>query len=161
MNERQPMGPLSAAASAIGDEFRRDASAAPADKASNRGYLGSFLLSGSAFLFVADDFASYPQELEIALAVAAVLGLLLLLAALRIRSQRQPVAAFFAVAVPVGGFLAVQSWAPELLTDFYVQAFCVAVGCANLTRLYLALRGPGGNARKLVVNDINQGEWKW
>ena len=99
--------------------------------------------------------------MKIALAVAAVLGLLLLWTALRTHSQREPLAAFFALAVPIGGFLAVQSWAPELLADFYVQGFCVAVGCANLVRFYLAVRGPGGNARKLVAKDISLGEWKW
>jgi hypothetical protein len=161
MNERQSVGPISAVASAVGDEFARHANATPAVKASNRGYVGAFLVSGCGYLFIADDFASYPEDVKIALAVAAVLGLLLLWTALRTHNQREPLAAFFALAVPIGGLLAVLSWAPQLLDDFYVQGFCVAVGCANLVRFYLAVRGVGGNARKLVVNDINQGEWKW
>ena len=81
--------------------------------------------------------------------------------ALRTHSQREPLAAFFALVEGVGLYLAVHSWAPQLLDAFYVQAFFVAIGCANLVRFYLAVRGLGGNARKLVVNDINQGEWKW
>ena len=149
-------GLISAASGVVSDEFKQHAHAPPAVKASNRGYLGAFLLSGSGYLFVADDdFVSYPQDLKIALAVAAVLGLLLLWTALRSHNQREPLVAFFALAEGGGLFLAVHSWAPELLTSFYVQAFFVALGCANLARLYLAVRGPGGNARKLVVNDIN------
>lgn len=152
---------MSAVSGVLSEEFKQHAHATPAVKASNRGYLGAFLLSGSGYLFVTDDFASYPQELKIGLAVTAVLGLLLLWTALRTQSQREPLAAFFALAVPIGGYIAVRSWAPELLNDFYVQGFCVAVGCANAVRFYLAVRGPGGNARKLVAKDISVGEWKW
>ena len=76
---------------------------------------GPFCFRAVAILFVADDFASYPEELKIALAVAAVLGLLLLWTALRTHSQREPLAAFFAIAEAVGLFLAVHSWAPQLL----------------------------------------------
>ena len=61
----------------------------------------------------------------------------------------------------VGLFLAVRWAAPRLLEAFYVQAFFVAIGCANLVRFYLAVRGPGGGARKLVAKDISVGEWKW
>ena len=161
MNERQPLEPVAATVSIVGEEFKKHAHATPAVKASNHGYLGAFLVSGAGYLFIADDFANYPEELKIGLAVAAVLGLLLLGTALRMHSQREPLAAFFALAVPIGGFLAVQSWAPQLLGDFYVRGFCVAVGCANLVRFYLAVRGATGNARKLVAKDISLGEWKW
>ena len=154
-------GPFSAATGVVSEEFKQHAHATPAVKASNRGYVGALLLSGSGWLFIADDFASYPQQLKIALAVAAVLGLLLLWTALRTHSQREPLAAFFALVEGVGLFLAVQSWAPQLLDAFYVQAFFVAIGFANFVRFYLAVRGPGGGARKLVATDINQGEWKW
>ena len=138
----------------VSEELKQHAHATPAVKASNRGYVGAFLLSGSGFLFVADDFASYPEDLKIAVAVAAVLGLVLLWTALRTHNQREPLAAFFAIAEAVGLFLAVHSWAPQLLDYAYVQGFFVALGCANLVRLYLAVRGPGGGARRLVAKDI-------
>ena len=154
-------GPFSAVTGTVSEELKQHAHATPAVKASNRGYVGAFLLSGSGFLFVADDFASYPEDLKIAVAVAAVLGLLLLWTALRTHNQREPLAAFFAIAESVGLFLAVRWAAPRLLEAFYVQAFFVAIGCANLVRFYLAVRGPGGGARKLVAKDISVGEWKW
>ena len=108
-------GLLSAMSGTVSEEVKQHAHATPAVKASNRGYVGAFLLSGSGFLFVADDFASYPEDLKIAVAVAAVLGLVLLWTALRTHNQREPLAAFFAIAEAVGLFLAVHSWAPQLL----------------------------------------------
>ena len=65
-------GPFSAVTGTVSEELKQHAHATPAVKASNRGYVGAFLLSGSGFLFVADDFASYPEDLKIAVAVAAV-----------------------------------------------------------------------------------------
>lgn len=154
-------GLFSAVTGTVGEELKQHAHAPPAVKASNRGYCGALLLSGAGYLFIADDFASYANDLRIALAVAAVLGLVLLWTALRTHSQREPLAAFYALVEGIGLFLAVHSWAPQLLEAFYVQAFFVAIGCANLVRFYLAVRGPGGNARNLVAKDISVGEWKW
>ena len=106
-------GLLSAVTGTVSEELKQHAHATPAVKASNRGYVGAFLLSGSGFLFVADDFASYPEDLKIAVAVAAVLGLVLLWTALRTHNQREPLAAFFAIAESVGLFLAVQVGPPR------------------------------------------------
>src|SRR4051794_413383 len=93
-------GLLTGATAAVSDEFKQHAHATPTVKASNRGYLGAFLVSGSGYVFIAGDFASFPPELKIALAVAAVLGLLLVWTALRTRNRPEPLTAFFAVVVP-------------------------------------------------------------
>ena len=77
------------------------------------------------------------------------------------RGRRDPLGAVLAIAVPAIGFIAAVNYAPELLHDFYVQALCTGIVTANAVRFAICVRGIGGNARKLVVNDINQGEWKW
>jgi hypothetical protein len=154
-------GPGAIIAVPIAEAAKQHNNAPPATKASNKGYLGALLLSGSGYLAIADDFASYPDNAKLGLILVGGFGLLLLMTALRTRSARDPVGAFFAVAVPVGGFLAVLNYAPDLLSDFYVRGFCVAVAAANIVRFWLAVRGPGGDAQKIVTHQIYQNEINW
>ena len=108
----------------VSEELKQHAHATPAVKASNRGYVGAFLLSGSGYLFVADDFASYPEDLKIARGSGGCRSACCCFGRLcGSHNRREPLAAFFAIAEAVGLFLAVHSWAPQLLDYAYVQGF--------------------------------------
>ena len=56
--------------------------------------------------------------------------------------------------MPIGGFIAVRNYAPELLDDFYVRAFCTGVATANAVRFWIAMRGIRSNAQKMVRRQI-------
>jgi hypothetical protein len=160
---RHQGGLMSAVAGPIAEELKQHQALPPNKQAANRAYFGTFMLSGCAYLALLDpDAASYATDFKIGLAVAGGLGLLLLVVGWRgARGARDPVGALFAVAVPVGGFLAVLNYAPDMLDDFYVRGFCVAIACANIVRFALAIRGPGGDAQKIVHRQIAQNEINW
>jgi hypothetical protein len=164
MSDTRHQGGLSSVvAGPIAEEVKQHKALPPNKQAGNRAYLGTLLVSGCGYLAMFDpDAASYPDDFKLGLAVAAGLGLLLLVAGWRgARGARDPVGAFFALAVPVGGFIAVLNYAPELMDDFYVRGFCVAVAAANIVRFWLCVRGPGGDAQKIVHRQIAQNEINW
>jgi hypothetical protein len=161
MSDPRSPGLLSSVAAPLAEAAKQHQSATPPVKANNRGYLGAFLLSGCCYLAVADDFASYEDNVKLGLILVGGFGLLLLVTALRTRSARDPVAACLAVAVPVGGFVAVLTYAPDLLAMEYVRCFAVSIACANIVRFWLAVRGPGGDAQKIVHRQIAQNEINW
>ena len=104
------------------------------------------------------EVAGWPDEFRIGYGLIFAWGVLLLVVGWRgSRGRRDPLGAVLAIAVPAIGFIAAVNYAPELLQDFYVQALCTGIVTANVVRFAICVRGIGGNARKLVVNDINQG----
>ena len=164
MNERQSAGPISAATSVIGEEFARHSALPPDKKNANRAYLGGLICGTCGYLAVAlaPEASSFPDEWKLGFAAVFGWGVLLLVIGWRgSRGARDPLGAIFAIAVPAIGFVAVINYAPELLHDVYVQAFCCGIITANVVRCVICLRGVGGNARKLVAKDISMGDWKW
>ena len=76
--------------------------------------------------------SAYPDEWKIGYAIIFAWGLLLLVVGWRgSRGARDPIGAIFAIAVPAIGFVAVASYAPELLQDFSVRALCCGIVAAN------------------------------
>lgn len=164
MNERQPVGPISAAASAVGDEFAKHSALPPDKKNANRAYFGGLICGTCSYLAVslAPEASSFPDEWKLGFAAVFAWGLLLLVIGWRgSRGARDVLGAIFAIGIPAIGFIATANYEPDLLQDPYVRAFFTGIITANAVRCAICLRGVGGNARKLVVNDINQGEWKW
>jgi hypothetical protein len=162
MSEPRTAGPLSAFGSTIADEAAKHQALPPDKKNANRAYVGAFLLGVCIYLAFTLDPADYPGEKLGFLAICAW-GLFLLVVGWRgSRGARNPVGAVFALAVPAGGFIAVANYAPELLDNFYVQAFCTGVVTANLVRFLIDVRGPGGGtAEKQVRQEIIKHEFNW
>jgi hypothetical protein len=161
---RTPTGPLSAIVAPIAGELAKHHSLPENKKSENRAYVGAFLLGTCGYVAVrlAPQAANYPGEWKLALAGVIGFGLLLLVVGARgARGPRDWLGAFFALALPVGGFIAAMNYAPELLDDFYVRAFCVGIAAANTVRIWLAIRGNAGNAQKLVHQQIAQNEISW
>jgi MFS family permease len=164
MSEPRIHGPLSALAAPIGEQLSQHQSLPPNKQAGNRAYLGAFLLGACGYVAVTlgPEAARYPDDWKLGFAVVAGFGLLLLVTGWRgARGGRDIVLAFFAVAVPLGGFLAVLNWAPQVLEFYPARAFCVAIASANVVRFWLAVRGPGGDAQKIVHRQIAQNEITW
>jgi hypothetical protein len=152
-------GPFVAAAEALAKH-----QALPPDKKNaNRAYTGAFLLGATGYIAFGPELSGFPDEWKLGLAGAACFGLLLVVVGWRgARGARDPLAALFAVAVPIGGFVAVAKYAPELLSLPYAHAFCAGVAVANLVRFWLAIRGPGiGNAQNLVRQEIAENVIEW
>jgi hypothetical protein len=161
MSEPRTAGPLPAFASAIADEAAKHQALPPDKKNANRAYVGAFLLGICVYLAFTLDPGDYPGEKLGFLAICAW-GLFLLVVGWRgSRGARNPVGAVFALAVPAGGFIAVANYRPELFNNFYVQAFCTGVVTANLVRFLIDIRGPGGDAQKIVHRQISQNEINW
>jgi hypothetical protein len=157
-----PKGLASGVAHGVADEFAKHQAATPANKASNGGYIGTGLLAASGYYFLEGDLSGISTEVEIGLAVAAGLGLLLLMSAWKTRSQRDYIAAFLAAAFPIGGLYVIYGTMPDLLTDFWVRGAVITICCANLVRFWLAIRGPGsGSAEKQVRRQIQQHEFRF
>jgi hypothetical protein len=164
MSDPRIHGPLSALAAPIGEQLSQHQNLPPNKQAGNRAYCGAFLLGACGYIAVTlgPEAARYAPDWKLGFAVVAGLGLLLLVTGWRgAHGGRDPVGAFFAVAVPLGGFLAVLTWAPNLLDFYPARAFCVAIACANVVRFCLAVRGPGGDAQKIVHRQIAQNEINW
>jgi hypothetical protein len=160
MSDPRAAGPLSAIAAPIAEAAAKHQALPPNKKNADRAYGGGFICGTCAML--GPEVAGWPDEFKLGYALIFGWGLLLLVVGWRgSRGMRDPIGAVLAVAVPAIGFIAAVNYEPALLQIFYVQAFCVGVVTANVVRFVICVRGIGGNARKLVVNDINQGEWKW
>ena len=69
--------------------------------------------------------------------------------------------AFRAIAIPAAGFVAMMTFVPELWGFYLVRLFVVSVATGNAVRFWLAIRGAGGDARKLVTQDIADNEIDW
>jgi hypothetical protein len=165
MNERQSVGPISAVASAVGDEFAKHSTLPPDKKNANRAYWGGLICGTCSYLalVLAPEASSFGDEWKLGFAAVFAWGVLLLVIGWRgSRGARDVLGAIFAIAIPAIGFIAAANYAPpDMLQATYVRAFCCGIIAANAIRFLICVRGVGGNARKLVVNDINQGEWKW
>lgn len=158
-----PKGLLSALATPIAEELQKHQALPPDKKNGNRAYMGAFLLGVCIYLALTLNPADYDDDVKIGFAVAALWGLLLLVVGWRgSYGKRNPIGAVCAIAVPAGGFVAVASYAPELLDDLYVRAFCCGVVLANAVRFWIDVRGPGsGSAEKQVRQQIAQHEFNW
>ena len=161
MNDPRGAGPLSAIAAPIAEAAAKHQALPPNKKNADRAYGGGFICGTCAML--GSEVADWPDEFKLGYALIFAWGVLLLVVGWRgSRGAQDWLGAVLPIAVPAIGFIAAVNYAPpQFLQDFYVQAFCVGVVMANAVRFAICVRGIGGNARKLVVNDINQGDWKW
>lgn len=134
-------------------------------KNEHRAYFGAFILGtcGDIAVTLGPQASSYPDEWKLGFAGCALLGLVLFVTGIRgARVPRDTLGALFSLAWPIGGFVAVLNWAPELLRDFWeARAFCVGIACANIVRFWIAVRGPGNDAQKIVHQQIAQNEILW
>jgi hypothetical protein len=156
-------GLASSIARPVGEALQKHNALPPDKKNANRAYLGAFLLGVCGYLALTLDAADYPDGWKIGFAAVFGWGLLLLIVGWRgSRGRRELLGAIFAVAIPAGGFFAVMNYAPELLNDLYVRAFCCGVVMANAVRFWIDIRGPGGGtAEKQVHRQIAQHEFNW
>ena len=164
MSEHRKSSGLAAPLVVLGDELRAHQSLPPDKKNANRAYVGGLICGTCSYLAIAlgPDASGFPDEWKLGFAAVFGWGVLLLVIGWRgSRGARDILGAIFAIAIPAIGFIAAAKYAPDLLQDFYVRAFCTGIIVANVVRFAICVRGVGGNARKLVVNDIDQGEWKW
>jgi hypothetical protein len=163
MSDPRVAGPLSAMAQPIAEELAKHQALPPDKKNANRAYVGAFLLGATGYIAFGPEVSGFPAEWNLGLVGAAGFGLLLLLVGWRgARGARDPLGAFFALAAPIGGFILIINYAPELLGLPFAHAFCAGVAVANLVRFWLAIRGPGiGNARKLVRQEIAENVVEW
>ena len=160
MSDPRAAGPLSAIGSPIAEELAKHRALPPDKRHGNYAYGGGLICGTCAML--GSEVAGWPDEFRIGYGLIFAWGVLLLVVGWRgSRGRRDPLGAVLAIAVPAIGFIAAVNYAPELLQDFYVQALCTGIVTANAVRFAICVRGIGGNARKLVVKDINHGEWKW
>jgi hypothetical protein len=160
MSDPRVAGPLSAIASPIAEAAAKHQALPPDKKNADRAYGGGLICGTCAML--GSEVASWPDEFKLGYVLIFAWGVMLLVVGWRgSRGARDPLGAVLAIAVPAIGFIAAANYTPQLLQDFYVQALCTGIVFANAVRFAICVRGIGGNARKLVVNDINQGEWKW
>jgi hypothetical protein len=158
-----PRGLLSAVAVPIADELQKHRASPPDRKNGNRAYMGAFLLGICLYLALTLDPADFDSDWKLGFAVVVGWGLLLLVVGWRgSYGKRNMLGAVCAVAVPAGGFFAVMSYAPELLDDLYVRAFCCGIVMANAVRFWIDVRGPGsGTAEKQVRQQIARHEFNW
>ena len=165
MSDPQSRGPLSAIAAPIAEELAKHQALPPDKKSANHAYMGGLICGTCGYVAVTlgPYASSFPDEWKLGFAGVAGFGLLLLIVGWRgARGRRDPLGAMFAVAVPAGGFFAVMNYAPELLDEFYVRAFCCGIVTANFVRFWIAIRGPGGgSAQKVVRQQIAQNEIVW
>lgn len=161
MSDPRIAGPLSAIATPIAEELAKHQALPPDKKNANRAYVGG-LICGTCVM-LGSEVAGWSDELKLGYAVVFAWGALLLVVGWRgARGARDPIGALLAIAVPAGGFIAVASYAPELLQDIYVRAFAVGIVTANLVRFWIAIRGTGGGtAEKKVRQQITQNEIVW
>jgi len=160
---RDAAGPLSAFGAVIAEEAAKHQALPPDRKNANRAYVGAFLLGVCIYLTLTLDPADYDSEYKLGFIAVCTWGLLLLIVGSRgSRGRRDMLGAVLALAVPAGGFIAVMSYAPELLDDLFVRAFCTGVVTANLVRFWIDIRGPGsGSAEKQVRRQIEQHQFQW
>jgi hypothetical protein len=123
----------------------------------------AFVVTGAclALKFGADP-ASYPEEVVIGWCAMMVIGALLFCRGWRgARGPRNSITALLAIAQPIGGGLALLHWMPDLLTDPLVQSLAAGLVAKSLTTFLFAVRGPGGDAQKIVNRQIYQNEIHW
>jgi uncharacterized membrane protein YhhN len=165
MSDPNSQGPLSAFVSPFA-EAHADYRKLPLNERNGvRASWGAFLIALCSYIAMTlgPHASRYPQEWKLAYAAVAGVGLLLFVIGMRGSRgcERDPLAAIFAVVLPVGGWIALTTWLPEWRTDFYVRGFFVAYAAANAVRFFLAIRGGGGNAQKIVHQQIAQNEIIW
>lgn len=163
MSEHRNSPGIAAPLVVLADELRAHQALPPDKKNANRAYFGSLICGTCSYLALAPDVPSFPDgEWKLGFAAVFAWGALLLVIGWRgSRGARDILGAIFAVSIPAIGFFLAANYAPDLLQDTYVRAFCTGIISANLVRCAICLRGVGGNARKLVAKDIGLGEWRW
>lgn len=164
MADPRVQGPLSALAVSVSDPLQKY-QALPLDKKSEaRTSAGAFLLAIAGYTAAtlgpyADRF---PQAWVLGWFGCAGVGLLLLIIGIRgPRGQRDPMTAIVALAVPVGGGIAMMKWLPGAWDNFFVRGFCIAVLASCAVRFWMATRSAGANAQKIVRQQIAQNEINW
>jgi hypothetical protein len=161
---RNSPGLFSAVAGPLGEEHAKYQNLPAGERNVVRARFGGFLLGLAGYTAVKlGPYASYySQEWKLGWLACAGLGLFLLVFGVKgARGPREPVTAFFALALPIGGGIALSNWLPGLLENFYVQAFAVGVVASCAVQFFLAIRGNDGNAQKIVTQQIAQQEVAW
>lgn len=147
-------GPLSALGSAIGDEFAKHHALPPDKKALARAEYGAGLLGVCGYLGLTVG-PYLPGSWQLGILAAAAFGLMLLVAGVRgALVQRDGMTAFWCLALLIGGAWAVATWCPGLWGNFFGRGICIGTICATLARLFLALRGVGGDAERAVLDNM-------
>jgi hypothetical protein len=161
MSEHRNSPGIAAPLVVLADELRAHQALPPDKKNANRAYVGG-LICGTCIPLAPEAF-DFPDEWKLAFAAAFAWGALLLVIGWRgSRGARDVLGAIFAIAIPAIGFIAVANYAPDLLQDTYVRAFCTGIITANAVRFMICIRGPGGGtAEKQVRQQIAQHEFNW
>jgi len=156
-----PKGPLEAIVTPFAEQAKLYATLPPYERAVARAEYGAFLLGVSGYVGLTVG-VSLPGSWLIALTVIGGYGLLLLATGSHdARGRRDVMSIFWSLVVIGGGWWVVTHWLPDLWADFYGRTFCIGALCSTAVRLYLALRGLGHHAHRLVTEDIAAQEWKW
>ncbi len=136
---------------------------APFEKGLARASFGAGLLALCAYVASTLHARDYPPSYQWVWVGLVGFGCLTLYAGLRgARGPRDPMQAFWAIAVPVGyGAGLDYFFGPDIFQNFYVRGFAWSLGVAGLVRLFLSLRGTGGSAEKIVRRQVEQNEINW
>jgi hypothetical protein len=163
MNDQKSQGFLSAIAVPIGEELQHHHALPPYQKAVARASYGASLLGLCGFPAVVFDQATFPPVVIMVWAGVSGLGLLLLVVGVKgARGPRDVMTAFWSIALPAGGWWGLSAWqGPQVFNNIWVQWIATAVLFTAAVRLFLALRGMPGDARKMVDADIQANEFNW
>lgn len=165
MSDPRIQGPLSAIAVPLGDELAQHAASPPFEKNMARASFGAGLLTacGYAAATLGPVVHNYPPYYPLVWVGLVGFGLLLLVVGVRgARGPRDIMAAFWPAATLAGGGWALwHFFGPEIFDDFYVRGGSLTLLVSGLVRIWLALRGTGGGASKLVRQQIEQDRVEW
>jgi hypothetical protein len=156
-------GPISAIGVPIAEAWQQHQNAPLHIKQDNTAYVAGLILGASGYIALTLRAADFPHEYVIGYAAVTCLGLVLLASAWRGSrgAPRDFFLAFRAAAIPLTGFVAMMNFAPWLWDFYAVRLFVAAVAAGNAVRFAIAIRGAGGDARKLVKQDIANNEINW
>jgi hypothetical protein len=164
-NDPHVQGPFSAVGVPVAEAWQRHQNAPPHIKKDNTAYVGGLIVGAAGYIAVTLGLQarSFPREYVIGYAAITCIGLVMVASGSR-ESRGMPrdlFLAFRAIAIPVAGYIAMINIVPELWDLYLVRLFTVAVATGNAVRFWLAIRGTGGDARKLVKQDIADNELNW
>jgi len=162
-NRPTPPGLLSATLGPVFEGFHKHSALPREQKAVARAMHGAATVVACIYTAATFGMSAFPKPWPAVLVGVAGFGLLLLVAGLRgTRGQpRDMMAAFWSLALPAGGWWAMQKWLPGLWYDAYGRGICITILGAAAIRFFIATKGAGANAQKIVSQQIAQNEVHW
>ncbi len=165
MSDPRIKGPLSAVVLPVSDSLQQLGASPPFQKHVSLACTGAILLTLCAFaaLVFGRDVATFSTETLLGFAAVVGVGLLLLVVGMRgARGPRDPTMAISSVATPAGVAAVLWwLWGPEVFSNVFVVVLGPAFLVGFALRFWLAVRGPGGGAQRMVRQHIEQDRIEW